>query len=378
MRILLTVSSLSSKSGGPSAVVQNLSEHLASLGQSVSVLTNSAARNESEILPRDKRVKVIHAASKTGGSFRNCLNGLLADGKVDLVHDFGLWLPSNHAASSACHEAHVPFVCSPSGMLASWALRHKRWKKRIAWWLYQHRDLSRSSLLAATSIQEFQDIRTKFPTKPIASIPNGVEIPPFYARLPAKTRRAVFLGRIHPVKGLKNLIEAWNLVNPEGWRCTLAGPDEGGHQKELEALLASMGLKDKFEFPGLVEGDKKWSILNSADLFLLPSFTENFGISAAEALACAVPVITTKGTPWKVLVDNQCGWWVDIGVEPLAKAFKEAISLSEEQRRAMGLRGRKLMEEQYSWSLVGRELVSVYGWILARTAKPACVTHPLC
>jgi glycosyltransferase involved in cell wall biosynthesis len=261
-------------------------------------------------------------------------------------------------------------------MLAPWALRHKAWKKRLAWWLYQRRDLSRATLLAATSEQEVRDIRRLVPGKKIALVPNGVELPKDRReeREERKEKTAVFLGRIHPVKGLKNLLEAWHLVRPDGWRCILAGPDEADHRRELDALLRSHHLEDSFEFPGLLEDEQKWALLRKADLFVLPSFTENFAVAVAEALASGVPVITTRGAPWKELQTRRCGWWVDIGVEPLAAALEEATSLSDQERHEMGQRGRHLVEENYSWPRVASEMLPVYQWVLGKDLRPASIS----
>jgi glycosyltransferase involved in cell wall biosynthesis len=407
MHILLTIPSLSKKSGGPATVVQHLSEHLAISGACVSVLTSVVEPGQSEALPRDQRVKVVHVPAggrskwrpSFGGPFQTALEQNLGSENDTVVHDFGLWLPANHAVVSGCERRGVKLACSTCGMLAPWALRHKAWKKKLAWWLYQRQDLSRAALLVATSEQEAQDIRRLAPGKNIALIPNGVELPKIKAtkrdsdfsvsefQLSAfspseargqrseirSQRTAVFLGRIHPVKGLKNLVEAWHLVRPAGWRCILAGPDEAGHRKELETLSHSLNLANVFEFPGMMGDDQKWALLRGADLFVLPSFTENFGVAAAEALACGVPVITTKGTPWEELRTRQCGWWVDIGVEPLVAALREATELSDQERYEMGQRGRRLVEEKYSWPKIGRDMMAVYQWVLGQGPKPECV-----
>jgi glycosyltransferase involved in cell wall biosynthesis len=263
-------------------------------------------------------------------------------------------------------------------MLAPWALRHKAWKKKLAWWLYQRRDLSHAALLVATAQQEVQDIRRMMPGKNIAVVPNGVELPTVSQRSVIKGQRSgvrtvMFLGRIHPVKGLKNLVEAWHLVRPSGWRCILAGPDEAGHQKELQAILQSRKLENIFAFPGLMNDGQKWALFRDAGLFVLPSFTENFGVAAAEALAAGVPVIATKGTPWEELRTQNCGWWVDIGIEPLATALREGVSLSDQERFEMGQRGRRLVEEKYSWPQIGRDMLTVYEWILGKGPQPPCL-----
>lgn len=398
MHIWLTIPDLSKTGGGPANVVQHLSEQLVSSDASVSVLTLEADPGKSEALPRDQRVKVIHVPvngrtgwrSAFGVHLRMAMDGDLASKNNTVVHDFGLWLPANHAVVSVCKNLGVPLVCSPCGMLASWALRHKAWKKRLAWWLYQRRDLSRATLLAATSEQEVRDIRRLVPGKNVTLVPNGVELPEARNQKPEAVdpksesrnkgagngrKTAVFLGRIHPVKGLKNLVEAWHRVRPAGWHCILAGPDEVDHRKELEALLRSRNLTGVFEFPGMMEDEQKWALLREADLFVLPSFTENFGVAAAEALACGVPVITTKGTPWKELVDCRCGWWIDIGVEPLAEALREATALADNERHEMGQRGRYLVEEKYSWPQIGRDMLSVYEWVLGQRQQPSCVIN---
>lgn len=371
MRILLTIPTLAKADGGTVAVVQNLSESLAPLADTVTVLACETEPNASQALPRHKRVNVIRlpadAARGFGGELRKKLAELFSSKAIDVVHNFGLWQPVNHVVAATSHEFRVPLLSSPSGMLARWALRHKPWKKRVGWWLYQRRDLLRAGLLAATSTQETQDIHRMLPGKEIVLIPNGVEIPAISEPRPVRPngqRTALFLGRIHSIKGLTNLVEAWDKIRPEEWRCIIAGPSEAGHQQELEALLRSHNLETSFSFPGLIEGSRKWELLANADLFILPSYTENFGISAAEALASQLPVITTKGTPWKDLIDHQCGWWVDIGTEPLATALREAVSLSDDQRRQMGTRGRRLIENNYSWDRIARKTLGAYNGLL--------------
>jgi len=367
------------------------------LGASVSVLTLEADPGQSEALPRDQQVNVIHVPASSRNPWRSAFGGRLKEALEQnpgsknntIVHDFGIWLPKNHALASVCNDLRIPLVCSTCGALSPWALQHKAWKKRLAWWLYQRKDLSRAALLVATSEQEARDIRRLVPGKNVALVPNGVELPEARGQRPEAgdpksegrnegagggRKTALFLGRIHPVKGLKNLVEAWHRVRPVGWRCILAGPpEEAGHQTELEVLLRQRNLTSVFEFPGMMEDEQKWALLHEADLFVLPSFTENFGVAAAEALACGVPVIATKGTPWKDLVDHRCGWWVDIGVEPLAEALRNATALTDDERRQMGQRGQQLARDKYSWGHIANQMKSVYRWLLGGGPKPDCV-----
>jgi glycosyltransferase involved in cell wall biosynthesis len=260
-------------------------------------------------------------------------------------------------------------------MLSSWAARHHRWKKQIAWVLFQRRDFAGASLLHATSRQELEDCRRAGFGGPIAVIPNGVELP-IAEDAPAmkrETRVALCVARLHPVKGLINLVEAWNKVRPSGWKMIVAGGDENGHQAVLEARIAACGLADTFEFLGAVARDVTRALYQEAELFILPSHSENFGMGIAEALSHAVPVITTQGTPWHDLIEHRCGWWEEVGAEPLARALLEATGLSPEEREEMGKRGRELVARKYSWLRVAAEFKAIYSWLLAEGERPNCV-----
>jgi glycosyltransferase involved in cell wall biosynthesis len=297
-------------------------------------------------------------------------------GKDTLLHDNGLWLPTNHAAARVAREMKIPFIISPRGMLTPWAMRFHGFKKRLAWLLYQRRDLQSARVLHATSRQEAKEFRALGLTQPIAIIPNGVDVPFQKSEIgnrKSEIRTALFLSRIHPKKGLLDLAEAWNMVRPSGWRMVIAGGDEDGHLAEVKAEIRKQKLENSFEFIGEVADEKKWDLYRSADLFVLPTKSENFGIVIAEALACGLPVITTRDTPWEELRQRQCGWWVEIGARPLADALDEAIQLTDEERRAMGLRGRKLVEDNYTWSAAAKKMFAVYQWMLGTGSKPDCI-----
>jgi glycosyltransferase involved in cell wall biosynthesis len=175
------------------------------------------------------------------------------------------------------------------------------------------------------------------------------------------------------MKGLPLLLQAWAKLCPRGWRLRVVGPDEQGHLGELRRLAAQLRIEDDVEFEDGVYGEQKWKTLGEASLFVLPSHSENFGVAVAEALACGVPVITTRGTPWEVLTEYQCGWWIPIGVQPLARALQEAISLSDAERLAMGERGRRLVQERFCWPKIGAQMKQVYEWVLGGGPKPDCV-----
>ena len=177
--------------------------------------------------------------------------------------------------------------------------------------------------------------------------------------------RILYIGRIAPIKGLDNLINASAALGHTGdWRLRIVGPDQEGHTAELKKLALELSVNDRVEFVGPKYGDDLQREYGAADIFVLPSHSENFGSVVVEALAHALTVITTKGTPWQELETRKCGWWIDIGVEPLANALKEAMSLSPDELQSMGKRGRKLVEEKYTWKSVVDAMLDGYEEVL--------------
>lgn len=387
MHVLSVTPTLARSYGGPTFAIVQLCEAGAMCGASQSLLTVDSG--EPELLPDPAKVRTVRVPGASMRSFRAGWSGAFGarlqehcrEVRPDLIHNHGIWAPLNHQTAKRARLVRVPLVTSTHGMLAPWALRHKALKKRIAWWLYQRRDLMASAVLRATASSEARHLLRLGLGKPVAVVPNGILLPEPQVQevTPADPegrrvlRRVVFLGRIYPVKGLPCLVEAWDIARPHGWQCVIAGPDEAGHQREVEAQVRSRGLTPDFCFPGEVTGAAKWELLREADLLVLPSFTENFGMVVAEALACGVPVIASKGTPWEDLVTNRCGWWVDANASALAQVLREATAMGVPQRKEMGRRGREFVRRRFSSETVAREMHRVYEWVAGRGARPETV-----
>jgi glycosyltransferase involved in cell wall biosynthesis len=246
--------------------------------------------------------------------------------------------------------------------LTPWAFHYKWWKKWPAWWLYQRHDLSKAEMIHVTAESEIVDVRRLGFTNEVVIAPLGVHIvtPPgmFKTR---NVRTITYIGRIAPIKGLPNLFRAFSEAKiTSGWRIVIVGPDQEGHTTELKNLTKELGLCSLVDFAGPRYDADLSQIFDSTDIFVLPSYSENFGSVVIEAMAHGLPVITTKGTPWKELEENKCGWWVDVGVKPLARALRDATSLSSAQLREMGNRGRDLVSRRYSWERVSGIIEDVY------------------
>jgi glycosyltransferase involved in cell wall biosynthesis len=357
--LLHTVQSLQLAAGGPSYSVPALARALQEAGMATEIWTPDPAPPEWPGLT----IRQVPA-----GELTVLLNQAKAAackaGQGVIVHDHGIWLPWNHAVARAAMAAGVPRVVSPRGMMEPWAMQYKRWKKRIAWALYQKRDLNTAALLHATAESERIQL-TRLKLRPgVVVAPNGVDLPDESALAThdptAKERTALFLSRIHPKKGLLDLVQAWAKAAPAGWRLVIAGPDEGGHRAAVQAAVASAGLADVVHFPGPLAGPAKARAYQEADLFVLPSYSENFGLVIAEALAAGLPVITTHGTPWAELEETGCGWWIPPEEGALEKALRAAIQLTSKERQEMGRRGRSLIKLRYAWPTIAQKMIPDY------------------
>jgi glycosyltransferase involved in cell wall biosynthesis len=155
-----------------------------------------------------------------------------------------------------------------------------------------------------------------------------------------------------------DLIKAFGDLNPDGWELVIAGNDDGGHQTVCEEFASHQVNADRIRFMGAVSDANKWDVYRSADLFILPSYSENFGIVIGEALGMGVPVITTTATPWGRMKEKGCGWWIDTGVDALIPTLREAIGLHDGSRRAMGQRGSDWIRSEFTWESVGEQFVN--------------------
>jgi glycosyltransferase involved in cell wall biosynthesis len=294
--------------------------------------------------------------------------------RVDLLHDHGQWLATNRAAAVVGRSLKIPRVVSPRGMLSPWSLSRRRWSKRVLWRLHARRDLETAAAIHATSELEQGELRGLGLRAPIIVAPNGIEFPGEIVAKRQSPRELLFLSRIHPKKGLLDLVEAWRRLRPAGWRVVIAGPDEGGHRAELEAAIKKAELQTDFEFTGPVEGDRKWDLYGRASLFVLPSYSENFGLVVAEALASGTPVVTTRVTPWSLLRDERCGWWVDPGPDALENALREA--LVSEDLPGMGDRARRVVRERFAWEPIGQMMAAAYrNLVESEVGSPADVAR---
>ena len=407
VRIAHLIPYLGRAQGGPVFGLAACAKALADSGCAVEIFAvRQPADGELIALPPNVRVTAFDDSG--WGSFRRCpaLGRALLQTGCDLVHSHGLWTDVHRLAAALASTRGLPHLLAPCGMLAPGALRHHWWKKIPARFWFQGRALREAQCLHAKSEKEHEHIRRFGLRNPVAIIPNPIAPPPAgrpvvrgpWSVVPG-SRTVLFLGRLHPVKGLPRLLQAWARIQSEkaesvasksrnwesgklkseereqgtgDWVLVLAGPDEGGHRRELESLVVELGCQKRVVFAGELDDKQKWAALAAADLFVMPSDFENFGNAIVEALLCGVPVVTTTGTPWKELPVKGAGWWVEPTVEALTEALHEALAMPEEARRAMGLRAAEFAK-RFHPEQAAADLIQVYSWLLGKSPRPLCV-----
>jgi len=362
MKLFLAGTSFNPSYGGPAVTVARLAQELSACGLDLGVWAPDCSSTRLETSAAEHGFRLLTGDLATAWQ---------AFGGADLIHDNGLWWAHNHAIASMARRHNVPRIVSTRGMLQPWCFRHKRWKKTVAWRLYQKRDLQRAAALHVTSQEEADAARSQGLRTPAVLIPNGVDLPPLdldQERPPHEPSQtggtALFLGRLYPVKGLDLLLRAWAQLRPVGWQLRLAGPDEAGYLATLQTLTADLKLSDCVTFLGAVAGEHKRQELLNADLLILPSRSESFGVVVAEALSHQTPVLTTTATPWSQLEQIGAGWLCKPEVESLAAALERVLATSPHQRSTMGLKGRRYVAEKLSWNASARQFVDLYSSLL--------------
>lgn len=364
MKITHITSSIDESAGGPSRSVTQTCEHVSKLGVDITLITK-----------RSKNVLKVNTSPNFVLSFRSFLrlafSGFEMSGNnACIIHLQHIWSPYIHIMAWIARRKNIPYLISIRGMLEPWIMTRNPRKKQLGLFLYQRKDLQKARVLHATGEMEMNNIRKLGFTNPIAVIPNGINL----SLVPEPKeqfgkKRMVFLSRLHPKKGIELLLDAWKMIDTAGWELLIAGDGEESYKQELQKKLTENNLSN-VEFTGPRYYNEKWDLIRSADVFVLPSFSENFGIVVAEALAVGVPVITTHDTPWQELDTHRCGWWIELNITNLANALNDAMSLSPEQLKEMGLRGRALIQEKYDIRMVAKNMHELYQWIIDKNMRP--------
>ncbi|MGB7160678.1 MAG: glycosyltransferase [Tepidisphaeraceae bacterium] len=387
MRVLHVISSIDPRSGGTAATVLNLSRAQVTAGLDVSLA--ATWRKGDDVASAD----VLRRAGVSVELIGPCTTPLLwhrdiarlIDQQVasaDVVHIHAIWEEIQHQAAKSCRRASVPYVMLPQGMLDPWSLAQRKLKKALYLRWRLRKDLNGASAMHFTTEAERNLVAPLGLTPPVIVEPLGVDmaefetLPPpgtFRDRFPqiAGRRIVLFLSRLHYKKGLDLLINAFaNVAIPEAV-LVLAGPVEAAYRSQLEAIIVSRGLSDRVIFTGMLHGSERVAALADAELFVLPSHQENFGIAVVEAVAAGTPVlISDQVNIWREIVEAGVGSAVPVDVAAISQELKRWLTDGALRNRAAE-RARAFARERYDWNIIAQRWVGHYARLVNEPASAA-------
>ena len=402
-------------------LVESVSRNGAGLSESVRKLSSGLFQNEkidiSIIAFRDKftevdlndwlplRPKILSPLHLGFGFIYGVgLKDAVIEENPDIVHNNGLWIHPSIVCTEWKKKTGRPYMISPQGMLDPWAIQYSAWKKRIACLFYENEHLRNAACLQALSAAEARSMRDFGLKNPICIIPNGTDIPdiregkdkvnqeinknksgsqapPWYGSIEKGRKVILYLGRIHPKKGLPNLLSALHKLQGDDshnflsdWVLAIAGWDQNRHEAILRHQAEKLCLNGQVIFLGPQFKEEKILAYRHADAFILPSFSEGMPMAVLEAWACGLPVLMTSACNLSEGFQSEAAIQIDSEAESIAQGLEVLASMTDRERKAMGMRGRRLVETNFSLPKITADMQAVYKWVLGGGDKPNCVT----
>jgi len=386
VRIGLLTSWLSHRGGGVPEALRPLARNLAAQGVGVTVfgLAHSSDRTLQDGWGKAS-IRTAKPLPPHAFGYTPALAGLLERSSLDLIHVHGLWTYSSLASVRWSSRCRRPRIISPHGMLDPWAVRHAAWKKRVASALYERIHLRGAACLHALNEAKMRAFRAAGLRNPVCVIPNAIDLPegrpsspPAWADEVRGRRVLLFLGRLHPKKGLAALVSACARVQrlpaARDWALVIAGWDQGGHERELQNLVKELSLERFVFFVGAQFRGAKAASYARAEAFILPSVSEGLPMAVLEAWAYGLPVVMTEACHLPEGIAAGAALQIEPHVGAIAQGLSELFARSDAERAAMGARARKLVAERFSWPSSAAQMKDVYEWVGGLRAAPSTVT----
>ena len=401
MKAMVTFASASRARGGVLDAEKYLQKEVFNLGikaEIYSLQDKETERDLADWAPLDPHVFKPSWPAALGQSAK--LHKGVLNCEADLVYRAGLWRLPSRSAYCWSRRYKKPEIIAPHGMLDPWALKHSRWKKRLASFLFEQSHLEGAACMRALCESEARSIRSFGLKSPICLIPNGISLPTNLNAKKADDNMLLFLGRIHPKKGLVNAIQGWDRLRRDkpknleigSWKFVIAGWDQLGHEKELKRLCDELGihfittsaadfLSEKIltrgdssvVFVGPAFGEDKDALLRHATAFILPSFSEGLPMSVLEAWAYGLPILMTEHCNIPEGFSSDAAMRIEADSASCAEGMRNLLSSSAKDLALMGSNGLSLVERRFAWSKVALQMKEVYGWLIGGGSVPECV-----
>ena len=390
MKIINIIENIDDSYGGPARSVPSLMSHFDDSHVTPMLLSVSSTGTCFNTLAQKNDLKVYIAKSVPPHVFRyslnleNLFNKLVADNGSFVIHTHSLWNYTSYFSFKMSRKYGVPLVMSVRGNLYPWNLNQSYLKKQLSLKLFQMKMFTSADCIHATEINEARAVRNLGIKTPVAVIPNGVDTNEFDVSYMSKNhackllslnssrRYALFMSRIDVKKGIEFLISSFALLCDKypDWDVLIVGPTyDAEYLNKLKQQVSSNGLEDRVHFVGMVNGLNRLAYYFCADLFVLPTHSENFGMVIGEALASKTPVITTTGTPWEALNSTDSGWCIELSHDNLTSALDEAFSCSFDTLKIKGENGYKYVTSNFSWESVSEKMTTLYSWLLDKSLE---------
>jgi glycosyltransferase involved in cell wall biosynthesis len=400
VKVLQVIPSVGPNRGGPTEIIFNLVRELKHCGVDTEIVTTNDNVRDLLDVPLNQKIEYEGVSVRFFPRFSGSVKGLrlgtdrgfvfsaeLAhwlwqhSRDYDILHTHYLFSFAPTCAAAIARQKKIPYIVTPYGMLTAWALAHQRLKKQIYSIIERH-NLNQAVAIHCSTPGELQDVCNYQVSNPSFVIPYGVHLQPLQPQakqhlhraygIPDTTPIVLFLSRLHPKKRPDLLLEALHQLASlnHDFHLILAGSGEPDYLSYLSNLISSLGLQSQTSMTGFVTGKDKDLLLQGSDLFVLPSFSENFGIAIAEAMAAGLPVIITPDVQIAPdIAAETAGLIVEGEVDALRGAIAQLLT-SPDLRHQLGENGKRLVSRRYCWSAIASNLSHVYRSIVNQQPLP--------
>lgn len=386
MKILHVIANLAPRYGGPPKACWEMARAVANLGHEVSIYTTNQDGPEELVVPLDRPVHhddveiryfPIQSPRFWGTSVPLARALRQKIPTFDLVHLHSLYLFHNLVTGHYCRKYDTPYLIRPQGTLDPYIYRRHRWRKCLMEFLFEHRNIRHAAALHFTTAEE-KELAAPFTFQaPGVIVPLGINIDEFAVMPEAGRFRTkhpeigdkhiiLFFGRVNFKKGLDILAKAFGMVTRrrKDVHLVIAGPDNEGLGDKVRSWLSGEKLLDRATFTGMLLGQEKLAVLRDATMFVLPSYSENFGLAVIEAMAAGLPVIISdKVNIWREVQAGEAGRVIPCDSEVLANQILDILG-HRDAAKQMGQKGRVLVQEYFQWPRIAQSLIVVYGRII--------------